>query len=372
MNTPQEFAPLLAGLRRVQARGFADGAALATLLRTQGSTFRRAGARMLVCGDGTVVRGLSGGCPEADIVTRAHGVIARGHAEIVRYDREHGLDALIELGCGGELEVLIEPLRTPADLRFADAVEACFAARRRGLLATVYARDGRCLPQPRRLVWDETIVIDDLAALGEPMLAEQLTERVLLPREQSRPDVERYAVPGGEYEVLFEQLLPPWALNLVGLNAGSLALARIGLQLGWDVALLDHRLDAAPPPDMPAGLRYLRGGPEQVRALLPLDTRSFALVMTHNLLRDIDYLNALADAPLAYLGAIGSRSRADKLRAATGLDHPRLHAPAGLDLGSETPEEIALAIAAEMLAVTARRSGLALSATRGPLHGVSA
>ena len=150
MNTPQEFEPLLQGFRRLESSNFAGGGALATLTRTQGSTFRRAGARMLVCGDGMVVRGLSGGCPEADIIARAHEVIAAGTSRIVRYDRENGLDALIELGCGGELEVLIEPLSGEEQIRFVAAAQQCLSARRPGCLATAFARDGAVLA-PRRL-----------------------------------------------------------------------------------------------------------------------------------------------------------------------------------------------------------------------------
>ena len=174
MNTPQEFAPLLAGLRRLADLNFAGGAAMATLTRTRGSTFRRPGARMLIGGDGHVVRGLSGGCPEQDIIARAQRVIAAGRPEIVRYNAEYGLDALIEMGCGGELEVLIEPITGPADLAFMDAVEHCFSTRRPGLLATVFARDGHCIaPRPRRLVRAEGLAHDDLddPALSAAVLA---------------------------------------------------------------------------------------------------------------------------------------------------------------------------------------------------------
>src|ERR1700756_5637909 len=162
MNTPQEFETLLQGFRKLEGQGFAGGAALATLTRTNGSTFRRAGARMLVCGDGSVVRGLSGGCPEADIIARSHEVIAAGTARIVRYDRENGLDALIELGCGGELEVLIEPLGGSADLAFVSAVERCISARAPGFLATAYTNEGGVIgPRPRRLVWSGQTLLDD-------------------------------------------------------------------------------------------------------------------------------------------------------------------------------------------------------------------
>lgn len=364
MNTPQEFAPLLAGLRRLQAQGFAGGGALATLTRTQGSTFRRAGARMLVCGDGQIVRGLSGGCPERDIVARAQGVIASGHAQIVRYNREHGLDVMIEMGCGGELEVLIEPLSRDEDLHFVDAVADCLASRRDGFLATAYTRDGLCLsPRPQRLVWCGGVASSNLddPALSDAVLAQG-------GKAGSAPLVQAIDTAHGRYEVLIERLRPPHALLLVGVTAGALALARFAQTLGWQVTLVDHQQDGVAPDELPAGTGFVRAMPAMLRQRLAPAQYDSAVVMTHNLERDIDYLRELSTLPLAYLGAIGSRSRAAKLQAATGLQPPRLRAPAGLDLGSETPEEIALAIAAEILAAHSGRAGGVLSALDGPIH----
>jgi len=364
MNTPQEFEPLLQGFRRLEGNAFAGGAALATLTRTQGSTFRRAGARMLVCGDGSVVRGLSGGCPEADIIARSHEVIAAGTARIVRYDRENGLDALIELGCGGELEVLIEPVSGRADLGFVGAVERCLGSRTPGFLATAFAREGRVLgPRPRRLVWSAQTLHDEF---GDATLREALIARA--GAVNGRPQVQGFDTAQGTMEVLIETLLPPWAIVLVGVNAASLALARIGRGLGWEVSLVDPREGAEAPAGLAEGARLVQAQPGGLASRVSLDARSFAVVMTHNLERDIEYLRALLPAPLAYLGAIGSRQRAQKLLRGADAAAPRVRAPAGLDLGSETPEEIALAIAAEILAVTTGRGGTPLSASTGPIH----
>lgn len=367
MNTPQEFGSLLAGLRQLADRDFASGGgALATLTQTSGSTFRRPGARMLVCGDGTVVRGLSGGCPEADIIGRAHEVIATGEARIVRYDRESGLDALLELGCGGELEVLIEPLTQARDLAFVDAAARCLDARRNGVLATVYRRDGRVLaPKPRRMVIDEgRILVNEFgASLISGVLADLALERVT-----SRPTVERFSHGGNEYEALLEALIPPYALFIVGINAAAVALARIASVLGWQVTLIDDRDDRTPPGVLPDGVRRVTATAATILDAVEPDTRSFAVVMTHNLGRDIDYLRALGTAPLGYLGSLGSRSRAKRLHDGVGPSATSLHAPAGLDLGGETPEEIALAISAEILAVTTGRRAESLSQTTGPIH----
>ncbi len=366
MNTPQEFGVLLEGFKRLQSSGFAGGAALATLTRTHGSTFRRAGARMLVCGDGTIVRGLSGGCPEADIIARAHDVIGAGTARIVRYDRENGLDALIELGCGGELEVLIEPLARASDLGFVGAVEQCLGSRHPGFLATAFTCNGAVLgPRPQRLVWSGETLHDEF---GDARFAAALIEHAGTAANGKRPHVQDFDSAQGPVDVLFETLLPPYAAVLIGVNAASLALARIGRGLGWDVTLVDHRDDPQPAAALAPGASLVSAQPAQLARRVSLDNRSFAVVMTHNIERDIEYLRALLPAPLAYIGAIGSRQRARKLLDGCGALPPRVHAPAGLDLGSETPEEIALAIAAEILAVSTGRGGTPLSASAGPIH----
>lgn len=365
MNTPQEFAPLLQAIRRLEAAGFAGGAALATLVRTQGSTFRRAGARMLVLGDGTVVRGLSGGCPEADIVARASRVIAADLPELVHYQGDNIFDPMIEAGCGGDIEVLIEPINRKSDLMFVEAVARCLEAREAGCLATVYARDGQCLhPRPRRLVWKDKGADGDL---DDKLLKQAVVEQIEAVGP-AQPAARTLEVAGGSFDVLIEPLRPPHALVLVGASAVSIALAQLGLQLGWLVTLVDSRPDAPAPPGLPAGVQFRNLEIARLCERLTLDTYTSIVVMSHKLDTDIACLKALRDAPVGYLGAIGSRMRVTKVREETGLSPPRLRAPAGLDVGSETPEEIALSIAAEIVAVTAGREGGALSAVTRPIH----
>lgn len=342
MNTPQEFAALLAALRALPADQ--PDAAMVTLTRTQGSTFRRAGARMLVHGDGRIVRGLSAGCPEQDIAARAREAIASGEPRVLRYDREHGQDVMIEMGCGGELEVLVEPLRSPADWQFAEHVERVLAARRSGCLATLFRIDGQQLSHPLYWLRSESVLLDELGDTG--------LSAALAAGPPGRPGIVSLTSSRGVAELFVEPLLPPCSAVLIGANASAEALARTLKHLGWLVQAIDPRQIA----------------PDRLAQHAVLDTRSFAVVMTHNLEQDIAYLRALRDAPLAYLGAIGARRRAARLMEATGLTPERLRAPAGLDIGSETPEEIALAIAAEMLAVANRTAGGPLSVTREPIH----
>jgi xanthine dehydrogenase accessory factor len=436
MNTPQEFAELLRALRALPLADGVDNAtaaALATITRTRGSTFRRAGARMLVLADGSVVRALSGGCPERDIVERARAVMASGQPQLVRYDQDHGLDVLLEMGCDGELEVLIEPIASAADLDFVDAIEAAFRARQCGWLATAFARDGACLqPRPVHRVWldDERADLDAtethalspaavpepvpephgsmperdregarLAAQGHQADAAAAADAALLAAalEESariggslesaaldaaigagsapvagaaaaRARCRRVTTPDGVFEVLVERLRPPHALVVVGINASAVALAELGVRLGWQVSLVDHRAPAQRPNGLSPAIAVISAAPDALAARLALDADSSVVVLSHALERDLAYLAALRGTELGYLGALGSRERAARMHQAMDLPAPHLHAPAGLDIGSETPEEIAVAVAAEILALRAGRRGASLSAGEQAIH----
>lgn len=375
MNTPQEFAELLRGLREGGA-----GGALATIVRTRGSTFRRAGARMLIRADGSRVRGLSGGCPENDIALRAQAVIASGQAQIARYDRESSLDVLIEMGCGGELEVLIEPLDGSGIPDFVQAIEALHACRDSGWLATAFACDGACIaPVPWHRVWrGEGMDVrqalpsgenEDGNPLDEPAVLKALANSLQV--HHGRADgarVVRVAGAAGMLDVLMERLRPPHAIVLIGINATSLALARLARPLGWRTTLVNSAGGQTEMPDLPAAALHVIAEPSELAVHVTLDADTSVVVMTHQLNRDLDFLTALVAAPVGYLGVIGSRERAARLQAATGLAPPRLRAPAGLDVGSETPEEIALAIAAEILAVRNGHRGSPLSLIEQPIH----
>jgi xanthine/CO dehydrogenase XdhC/CoxF family maturation factor len=353
-----EFADLVASLDQLKSNGFAGGAALATLVRTNGSVFRRAGTRMLVHGDGRIVRGISAGCPEADIVERAREVITAGQAKLLRYDREHGYDALMELGCGGEMEVLLEPLKSANDLRFADAAAQCLQERTQGTLMTVFATEGRCMPHPRRLLWSERLVLDEL---NNPRSADAVLSQALSGGASNAARLDEVSTRDGRIQVLVERLEAPIHLILIGINTTTFALANMARGLGWSVKLIDHR-DDTPNSALLPGISLLSANAGKMEKLLRFDARTAVLVMTHNLERDLEYLNVLRSQPLLYLGAVGSRTRAEKMRNAIGDTRTPLCSPAGLNIGSETPEEIALSIAAEIQGAVHGRQGA------GPIH----
>jgi xanthine dehydrogenase accessory factor len=355
MNSAHEFGRLYDSVRELEAANFAPPAALATITHTAGSTFRHAGSSMLVHADGRVVCALSGGCPQRDIVLRAQRVIATGHAELARYNRDSSLDVLLEMGCGGELDVLIEPLANVADTRFVHAIAQLHARRERGFMATAYI-PAVAMQRPRRLVRGNELLWNDLA---DAQVAQLASLHAQAAGETAR--LHACADAAGT-QLLIEPLRRPQAVITIGVNALALALAHCAGALGWKSVLVEDRAGVALPTQLPAGSSAVHAAPAQLLAQVPCDADCAVVVMTFNVERDLEYVRALAHAPFGYLGAIGSRERSMRLREVLREEsHAHLHAPAGLDLGADGPHEIALAIAAEIMARRHARSGRSLS-----------
>ncbi len=364
MNSAHELSTLIDALQTLRC-DTPPKAALATLTRTRGSTFRRPGTRMLVLEDGRVVCELSGGCPQRDIVMRAQAVIVSKLPRLVHYNADSGLDVLLEMGCGGDLEILIEPLTTTDALDFVDALAQCLNRRQNVLLATLFAVDDKAT-MPQRMVWHAQAVLHD--DILDPVLTRSIIDTVT-PWSGKRVRTLRLPSLRGMVDVLVEPIEPAHSLVVIGSSAAARALLPLARALGWQTTLVDHDSARLQATHLPAGLHAVCATPGSLRNVLPLDAQSSVVVMTHNLEQDIAYLAALRGVPVAYLGALGSRERVARMRDDAALAGLHVHAPAGLDIGSETPEEIALAIAAEIMAVINHRQGGRLRDNEGTIHG---
>jgi xanthine dehydrogenase accessory factor len=364
MNSAHELSTLIDALRSLH-RQPSPQAALATLTRTRGSTFRRPGTRMLVLGDGRVVCELSGGCPQRDIVARALQVIDHKTPRLVRYNADSGLDVLMEMGCGGELEVFIEPLLATHDTDYIDTLAQCLHERRHVHMATLFAIDDTAT-MPQRLLWNELGVFYD--SIDDAFLSREIIDNIASTTHR-RAATLRLAFAHGIADVLTEVIAPPHALVVVGSSAAARALLPLASALGWRTTLVDSDPARLQSHDLPFGLNTVCATPATLPDALRLDAHSSVVVMTHNLEHDVAYLSALRGTQVAYVGALGSRERVIRMRHNETLEGLHLHAPAGLDIGSETPEEIALAIAAEIMAVINHRNGGSLRDNDGTIHG---
>jgi xanthine/CO dehydrogenase XdhC/CoxF family maturation factor len=326
----KELRQLIGAVRRAAAEH--ESLALATLVRVRGSSYRRPGARLLVGPDGPRLGSLSGGCLEADAALRASETLRTGAPRLLSYDLrgDHDLVWGHGLGCEGVAEVLVEPLPTGDVPAWLAAVERRLAERRRAYLSTVVEGD-------------------------------RLGERALLDADAAPP------------ECVVEAILPQPALWIFGAGEDARPLVAIAAAAGFVVGVVDPRPALLTRARFPEAERIEGRHPGDGVAGLGLDERSAAVLLTHHYQRDREWLAALLPSRAAYLGVLGPRRRSARLVAELGrplsaLERARLYAPVGLDLGAESPAEIALAIVAEAQAVLSGRRGRSLREKPGALH----
>lgn len=348
--------------------GDAASAALATVVHVQGSAYRRPGARMLIRADGSRVGSISGGCLDGDVVRKAWWATANDRPALRVYDTTSDDDAVWEfgLGCNGVVHVLLERVAWPetqAALAFLDARRA---DRRPGAIATVVASDdasSACVGD--RLLLEASGRLDGALAAS--------------PFARSVADAARAAlVEGASHllrldgcDVFVEAVRPPTALVVFGAGHDALPVVALAKSLGWHVTVADRRAAHARRERFPDADRVLLVDRDDPLAEIALDDDTAVVLMTHDYAQDASLLDALVPRAPRYLGLLGAASRARRLLAEAGLDDdalPFLHAPIGLDIGAETPEEIALAVTAEVRAAFAGRAGGVLRGRAAPIH----
>ncbi len=342
----------------------AGNAVLATLVKVEGSSYRRPGARLLLLADGRRIGSISGGCLEDDVITHAREVLANGTAKTITYDTttENDLVWGVGLGCHGVVHVLIEKL--PSSPRWANVLRENFRRRVATELAIVWRG-----PEGTPL---GTYLASDLppAPIGvEPAVP-----------AGSSPPGRRAPPPAGDEPdptVFHQTVPPPQALVIFGAGDDAQPLVSFAKELGWQVTIVDPRPAFATPERFPAADAVIVARPEEAPARLALGADTLAVIMTHHYRHDLPLLRALLPRPLAYLGLLGPKKRTEKILSdlvADGLVltpamRARLHAPVGLDLGADNPGEVALAILAEMKASLTGRDGRPLRERALPIHG---
>jgi len=353
--------------------------ALATVVDVAGSAYRRPGARMLVTADGLLTGSISGGCLEGDARRRARHCLESGQPQLITYDSTDPDDDLqfgAALGCQGVVQILLEPLDFSSadnalELLRAWADEAVAPA----VMATVFSQAGAAAPARlgERLLLQADGRVRGTLAPASPLYNTIMADaRAAL--AAGRPATHSYAAGPGTVQVSLEILRPPLRLRVFGAGNDVQPLVRLAAGLGWRVEVADGRPALAQPARFPEA-QVVRVLPIAQLPSLPLDD-SYAVLMSHNYHYDLAVLQHLLAAPPPYIGLLGPRKKYEHLlaelcetnSAAAELLRPCLHSPVGLNLGAETPEEIALSIVAEIQAVAAGRSGGFLRDSPLPIH----
>jgi xanthine dehydrogenase accessory factor len=283
---------------RLYERHRGEPLALATLVASRGSSYRRPGARMLICADGTTAGSLSGGCLEEEVVRRARDVLRDRTPALMSFDTR------LRFGCNGSIDIFVEAV--PED--FLSELAGNFVERRTSRAVTVFGGEDR-----------GTRVVQQGAIVPE--------------------------------SAFVQEIQPAIRLLIFGDGPDSAPLRAFAEILGWEVFEIEQ------PGDLASGVDY----------------RTAAIVKSHNYGRDFAALCELLKLGLPYVGLLGPRKRRDQLLTAV-LDQgiaidAEVFAPAGLDLGAETPEELALALVSEIQATFAGATAASLRNRKAPIHG---
>jgi xanthine dehydrogenase accessory factor len=355
----RETERIVAAIRDARLAG--RQTALATVVRVRGSAYRREGARILVREDGSYECLLSGGCLEPSVAEAAARVIATGQSRILQYDLEEDSVWSVGIGCSGAVDILIERVGDdPITNRWLDALERTEPAVRVTPLA---GAEGRLLVFER----------DQIGTLGDRRLDDEAAREARIRLLATLPESGTTIV--APAELFLEVSAPPPRLVIFGANSDAEPLARYGWDLGFAVVVVDVReafLDPRRFPHTTLVPAHFSQFAEKVR----IDARSFVVIMNHHLERDRESLRFALGTPAVYVGTLGPISRFQRLVRAledegVSLDPAhlaRVRSPVGLALGAETPEEIALSILGEMLAVQRGFDGGFLLGRDASLH----
>lgn len=325
-----ESRQVFAAIAELHRRGVAS--ALATVVRVHGSAYRHEGAKVLVGADGTIVGNVSGGCLEQDVREVARRVLATGVAE--RREYCSGSDEIsawdLGVGCEGTVELLITPVTDD------HAAERAAIARESPFVVEVPMDGG----SGRR-------VLEGPAVAG------------------LRTDAD-----GRDWFV--DAFEPPPRLLVCGAGDDAIPLVHLAVATGFRVTVTDRRPGLLTLERFGDAVALRLAQPCDVASACAVDADAFAVVMTHHYADDRSYLESLQGTPVGYIGMLGPRQRTERMLAvaidpAAGND-PRVHAPAGLDIGTDGAEQVALSIIAEVMAVHAGRPARPLRERRVPIH----
>lgn len=362
--------------------------ALATVVSVEGSSYRRPGARMLVCEGGASTGTISAGCLEADVVEHAKRVIRAGEAALVEYDTASTDDEMawgLGLGCNGVVRVLVEPLNSQST--YIDALRrSCVptASAPGSAVATVFHHSSSSTTDttPQVEICARLFVNEDgetvLENLGGELAATIESDVRALAREEASA-VRVYERDGETARVFIETLLPPVPLVVFGAGHDALPVVELARGLGWQTEVVDPQARPASRARFALADKVTLARPEDVAARVSITPRTLTLLMSHNYSHDLALLRYLLASPARYIGVMGPRKRTERMLSELTtkeetlrleeVDLARLHSPAGLDIGANAPAEIALAIVAEMRAVLDGRRGGMLRERRGSIHG---
>lgn len=348
-------------------------AAVATVVKVRGSSYRSPGARMLITDDGKWVGSISGGCLEGDALRKARQVILDKKPLTVTYDtrEESNQNIGIGLGCNGVIDVLIEPVDHGDHNNPIKLFQALISSRETVALATIFSN---------LVCTGEKLLINQEKHILIPLSNSKINEMVLPDLINvfvtKRSEAKKYNFEESELEVFIELIQPSISLMIFGGGFDARPVSQLAKSLGWEVMVTDECVAHIAPIFFPTADQLSLCHRDFIDRDFNITGYSACVLMSHNYEYDRDVLEKLIASPSPYIGILGPRKRFDKMVTEftqqginlSNDDLHRIHSPIGLDIGAETPDEIAISIVSEIQGKFANRSGGFLKYRNAPIH----
>ena len=345
--------------------------ALATIVAVEGSAYRHEGARMVVFTNGNFFGTLSGGCLEEDAASLGRRVLEDARPRLLHYDLDDDTVFGLGLGCPGKVNILVErvPLATDPRSPLSRFVGAVAEGRPAALVRSLAVGEGGEVDQLTHLFVGEGLS----GSVPEGVDLEEAARRARALLERRSPRSEWAEVSG--LRLFVDVFTPSMEIVVFGAGDDAVPLAALARRVGYGVTVVDVRRHLLTKERFP-GCRLVHARDREAMSReIQMGPRTMALAMNHQIDRDKEALAFALNAPVAYVGLLGPRERGERtlgaLKAMGALPEgrmARLHNPVGLDIGAQTPEEIALAILAEMVARREGREAGFLRDRTAPVH----
>ncbi|MET2985397.1 XdhC family protein [Aureibaculum conchae] len=335
-----EFKKIIKGYQEAEEKGLQS--IVATVVALDGSSYRKPGVRMLITENGQMIGAVSGGCVEKEILKQTYSVFKTGISKVMTYDGRY------RLGCEGVLYILLELFHPEA--AFINTFKNCLEHHNNFSIHSFYSKD---IGSDEN--YGSSISFDD--------------EQLFSFNQNSK--VNRNA----SLQIFSQILKPCFRLVIIGAEHDAVELCSFAAALGWDVFVIASLSDSKTITDFRGAQKVLHESPESIDASIVKEETAIVL-MTHSYAKDLQYLITLKDKAPEYIGILGSVNRREKLLNEIMELCPlindeffeKIHSPAGLNIGAITPQEIALSICAEILAVTRKKDPGSLRNTMGSIH----
>jgi len=345
---------------------------LATVVKVRGSSYRSPGARMLIRKDGRWTGSISGGCLEGDALRKARKVMASKETKLVTYDTmDDANNSLgVGLGCNGIIDVLLQPISVSENpierLRSMVGIEDLT------VIATVFRSDLSEISIGEQ-IWlnaDE----QPEGKINNEVLLQQVRDEMQQVFEDRKPAIK--SLMDDKVEVFFEIIEPSIDLQIFGGGFDAKPVVEIAKTLGWNVTVSDECIVHIAPANFPQADQVALCKRDEHTDQINVKPYTAAILMSHSYEYDLAILRKLLKTSVRYIGILGPKKRTDKMYdqlekegvSLSAEDKHRIHSPVGLDIGAETPEEIALSIITEIQASFTNRSGGFLKYRKAPIH----